>query len=53
MTEGVSSEVHVKRKSGEGYSLVRNRTAFCYVDEEMIKMLIVTIRPRLEYAAIV
>ncbi|XP_045111446.1 uncharacterized protein LOC123504743 [Portunus trituberculatus] len=54
VTEGFSSEVHVKRKSGEAYNLVRNiRTAFCYIDEEMIKKLIVTmIRPRLEYAAV-
>ncbi|XP_045101299.1 1-phosphatidylinositol 4,5-bisphosphate phosphodiesterase gamma-1-like [Portunus trituberculatus] len=47
VTEGLSSEVHVKRKSGEAYNLVRNiRTAFCYMDEEMIRKLIVTmIRP--------
>ncbi|XP_045110878.1 fidgetin-like protein 1 [Portunus trituberculatus] len=52
--EGLSSEVHVKRKSGEAYNLVRNiRTAFCYMDEEMIKKLIVTmIKPRLEYAVV-
>ena len=54
MTAGLSSEVHVKRKSGEAYNSVRNiRTALCCTDEEMIKKLTVTmIRPGLECAAV-
>ena len=55
VTERLLPEAHIKRISGETYNLVRNiRTAFCYLDEEMVKKLIVTmIRPRLEYAALI
>ena len=55
VTNKLSPEVHIKRKAGEAYDLVRNiRAAFTYLDEQMIKKLIMTmIRPRLEYAAVV
>ncbi len=34
----LSSEVHVRRKTGKTYNLVRNiRTTFNYLDEEMIR----------------
>ncbi len=34
----LSSEVHVRRKTGKTYNMVRNiRTAFNYLDEEMIR----------------
>ena len=48
-------EKHINRIVGETYNLVRNiKVAFRYLDEEMIKKLIVTmIRPKLEYAAII
>ena len=55
VTERLSPEVHVRKIAGEAYNLVRSiRTAFRYLDEDMIKRLIITmIRPRLEYAAVV
>ena len=55
MTERLWPEVHVRKIAGEAYNLVRSiRTAFRYLDEDMIKRLIITmIRPRLEYAAVV
>lgn len=55
VTEGLTPELHVSRKVGEAFSLVRNiRAAFKYLDEEMMRRLIVTMtRPRLEYAAVV
>ena len=46
---------HINKIVRETYSLLKNiRVAFHYLDEEMVKKLIVSlIRPRLEYAAIV
>ncbi len=45
---------HINRITGETYNLLRNiKTAFTYIDEEMVKKLITSmIRPRLEYAAL-
>ena len=55
VTDKMSPEVHIRRRTGETYNLVRSiRAAFHYLDEEMIRKLITTmIRPRLEYAAVV
>lgn len=55
VTDRLSPQVHIKKIAGETYHLVRRiRTAFRYLDEDMIKQLMVTmIRPRLEYAAVV
>ncbi len=46
---------HINRITGETYNLLRNiKTAFTYLDEEMVKKLITSIiQPRLEYAAVV
>ena len=54
VTEKLSPETHVSKKVGEAYSLLRSiRAAFSYMDEAMMKKLIVTmIRPRLEYAVV-
>ncbi len=45
---------HINRITGETYNLRNMKAAFTYLDEEMVKKLITsTIRPRLEYAALV
>ena len=53
--DNLSPEKHVNRITAETYNLLRNiKVAFTYVDEEMIKKLVIAlIRPRLEYAATV
>jgi len=53
--DNLSPEKHVNRITAETYNLLRNiKVAFTYVDEEMIKKLVIAlIRPRLEYAAAV
>lgn len=54
ITENLSPERHVNKISAETYNLLRNiRAAFTYLDEDMVRKLIVTlIRPRLEYASV-
>lgn len=49
------AEKHISRITGETYNLlIRMRMVFNYMDEDMMKKLIVgLIRPRLEYAAVV
>jgi len=53
--DNLLSERHINRITGKTYRLLRNkRMAFTYLDEEMIKKLIISmIHPRLEYAAVV
>merc|ERR1712035_134475 len=53
--DNLSPEKHVNRITAETYNLLRNiKVAFTYVDEEMIKKLVIAlIRPRLEYVAAV
>ena len=53
--DNMSPEKHTNKITGETYNLLMNiRMAFTYVDEDMIKKLIMTlVRPRLEYAATV
>ena len=54
-TETLSPGIHINKIVGEAFHLLKNiRVAFAYLDEDMMKKIIVTmIRPRLEYAAIV
>ena len=53
--DSLSPEKHINKVTGAVYSLITNmRNAFHYMDEEMLKELIVTmVRPKLEYAAVV
>ena len=53
--DNLSPEKHISRIIGGAYGLLTNmRVAFNYMDEEMLRELIVSmIRPRLEYAAVV
>ena len=53
--DDMSPRRHVNKIVGETYNLLKNiRVAFSYIDEDMMKKIIVTmIRPRLEYAAVV
>jgi len=53
--DNLSPDKHINKIVRETYSLLKNiRVAFHYLDEEMVKKLIVSmIRPRLEYAAVV
>ena len=46
---------HINKINGETYNLLRNiKTAFGYIDEDMIEKLITTkILPKLEYVALV
>ena len=55
VADNLSFGKHINKITGETYNLVKNiRTAFTYIDEEMVKKLITSmIRPRLEYAALV
>ena len=52
--ESLSPEKHLNKVLGETYNLLRNiRVAFAYLDEDMIRMIFVTlIHPKLEYAAV-
>lgn len=54
ITKELSPDKHISKIVGETYNLLRNiRMAFTYLDENMIKQILVTlIRPRLEYAAV-
>ena len=53
--DNLTPERHINKITGEAYNLIRNiKAAFTYMDEEMMKKLIVSmIRPKLEYAAVV
>ena len=53
--DNLSPNKHINKIVRETYSLLKNiRVAFHYLDEEMVKKLIVSmIRPRLEYAVVV
>ncbi len=55
VTNKLTFDKHINRITGETYNLLRNiKTAFTYLNEEMVKKLItMIIRPRLEYAAVV
>ncbi len=55
VTDKLSPEVCVRRKTGETYNLERNiRALFNYLNEGMIRNLIVTmLRPHLGYAAMI
>ena len=55
VTDKLSFGKHINKITGVAYNLIRNiKTAFTYIDEEMVKKLITSmIRPRLEYAALV
>ena len=52
--DSLSPEKHINKITAETYNLLRNiRAAFNYMDEEMIRKLIMSlIRPRLEYAVL-
>ena len=51
----LSPENHIGRLFGQAYRMLQNvKTAFHYMDKDMMKKIIVTmIRPKLEYAAVV
>ena len=53
--EDLSPEKHINKITGESLNLLKNiRTAFAYLDDNMMKKIITSmIRPRLEYAAII
>ena len=53
--DDLSPEKHINKITGETFRLITNiKVAFNYLDEEMLRKLIVSkIRPRLEYAAVV
>ena len=53
--DNLSPEKHINKIIGSAYRLLTNmRVAFNYMDEEMLRELIVSmIRPRMEYAAVV
>ena len=52
--DNLAPERHINRIAGETYKLLRNiRAAFNYLDENMMKLIVAMIRPRLEYAAVV
>ena len=53
--DDLSPEKRISRITGSAHGLILNiRVAFNYMDEEMVRELIVAmIRPRLEYAAVV
>ena len=55
VSDNLSPEKHINKIVGETYNLLRNiRVAFTYMDEDMVRKLIVSmIRPKLEYAATV
>ncbi len=55
ITDKLTFGKHINRITGETYKLLRNiKTAFTYLDEEMMKKLITSmIRPRLDYAPLV
>ena len=55
MQKDLSPEKHINTIVGATYELLTNmRVAFNYMDEEMLRELIISIiRPRLEYAAVV
>ena len=54
ISSSLSFGKHIRKITGETYNILRNiKLAFNYIDEEMMKKLIVSIiRPRLEYAAV-
>ena len=50
----MSPEKHISKITGDTYELLRNiRMAFKYLGEEMIKILITLIRPKLEYTVVI
>ena len=53
--ENLTPDRHINKITGEAYNIIRRiKAAFTYLDEEMMKKLIVSmIRPKLEYAAVV
>lgn len=54
ISSSLSFEKHINKITGETYNILRNmKLAFNYIDEDMMKKLIVSIiRPRLEYASL-
>ncbi len=55
ITDKLTFVYHINHITGETYNLLRNiKIAFTYIDEEMLKKLITSMRcPSLEYAALV
>ena len=55
MQNNLSPEKHINKIIGETYNMLRNiRVAFHYMDKEMMKkIIIIMVRPKMEYAAIV
>ena len=55
MQNNLSPEKHINKIIGETYNMLRNiRAAFHYMDKEMMKkIIIIMVRPKMEYAAIV
>ena len=53
--DNLTPDRHINKITGEAYNLIRSiKAAFTYLDEEMMKKLIVSmIQPKLEYAAVV
>ncbi len=48
------SHTHKNKITGEVYNIIRNiKTAFTYLDEEMMKLIVSMIQPKLEYSAVV
>lgn len=54
ITNDMTPDKQINKIIGETYNLLRSiKVAFAYMDEEMVKKILITmIRPRLEYAAI-
>ncbi len=52
--DNLTPERHINKITGEAYHLIRNiKAALTYLDEEMMKLIMSVIRPKLEYTAVV
>ena len=52
--DDLSPSKHISKVVGGTYTLITKiKTAFEYMDEEMLKLIVSTIRPQLEYATLV
>ncbi len=52
--DNLTPEWHINKITGEAYNLIRKiKAAFTYLDEEMMKLIVSMIQPKLEYAVVV